>query len=244
MNKPSISKACHALLFPLFLIFAAAVLKTVLSIAAVLVIAMDSNSVFITAYYFINEILSFMLPLLTAILLFTFCRRGMLRLLLPFMLIYQLIFIFCHAVETAFYCQLVFDSFFWWESEDFTFLLGLSLETLGSVLLFGLCALIAYAILPKSNKIQNGELPANNADIRPIKRSILTICAIFLVCAFINECINYTIPTLQDVTSGYSVLLPIDAVYIVFKYLFYVLLAAVGYVLGIKLDRSFEKKLS
>lgn len=244
MNKQTVSKACRALLFPLFLIFATAVLKTILSIAAVLVIAMDPNSIYLSVYYFLNEILSLLLPLLTAVLLFTVCRHGALLILFPFMLIYQLIFVFCHVIETAFYCQLVFDSFFWWESEDVQFLLDLSLETLGSVLLFGCCALIAYALLPKSCKMQNGTLPEEKSASRPVVRSILVICAIFLTGALINECITYTVPTLQDVANGYSVLLPIDAVYIVFKYLFYGILAVIGYFFGIKIDRRFAKKLS
>lgn len=244
MNKQSLLKACRALLFPAFLIFAAALLKTILSITAVLVIAMDSDSIYLTVYYFLNEILSLLLPLLTAVLLFTFCRHGMLSLLLPFMILYELIFVFCHAVETAFYCQLVFDSFFWWESEDFRFLFDLSLESLGAVLLFGGCALIAYAVLPKPYRSAK-DIPSNEEQSkRLISRSILFICAIFLVGAFINECITYTVPTLQDVANGYSVLLPLDAVYIVFKYLFYVLLATVGYLLGIRIDRRFSKKLS
>ncbi len=244
MNKQTILKACRASLFPLFLIFAAAVLKTILSISAVLVIEMDSDSFYLTVYYFLNEILSLLLPLLTAVLLFNFCRHGAIVLLFPFMVAYELIFVFCHAVETAFYCQLVFDSFFWWESEDVEFMLSLSLETFGSVLFFGLCALIAYAALPKKFRTQEIDAPKDSTSERPIARSVLIVCAIFLVGAFVNECIAYTVPTLQDVANGYSVLLPSDAVYIVFKYLFYVLLAGIGYFFGIRIDRHFTKKLS
>jgi hypothetical protein len=240
MNKQTMLKYCRALIFPVFLIFAAAVFKTVLSIAAVLVIALDSDSIYLTVYYFLNEILSLLLPLLTAVLLFTLCRHGALALLLPFMLLYQLIFVFCHVIETSFYCQLVFDSFFWWESEDFMFLIDLSLETLGSVLLFGLCALTAYALVPKAYRTHEKEKDAS----RFIARSLLVICVVFLLGAFLNECFTYTVPILQDVANGYSVLLPIDAVYIVFKYLFYIFLVGIGYFLGIRIDRYYSKKLS
>ena len=147
---------------------------------------------------------------------------------------YQIIFLLFHVIVTAFYCNLFYDSFFWWESEEVSYLYYLSLNTLYEVLILGATALLAYLLYRFAlSKKEHGKYVA-----------IAFICAVFLLGAILKECLTYTIPELQNVKKGYSVLLPIDAVYIVFKYVFYIAISCIGYLFGIKADRHFTKKLS
>ena len=230
-------------LTPCILIVVFAILKTLLSISAVLVAKTSPNSDYSTFYYFANEIISLLLPLMTSLYLFYNLRHRKTRVFIFVISLYFVIFLLCHVITTAFYCQLVFDSLWGWTEDDVIFLFTITRETFFTLVYLIGSALIAYAILPMSYhdaSMSDSFVPTYSVH-HPVSRSILAICVIFGLGAAIREFISYTLPALSNVADGFAPLTLGDAIYIVFKYLFYIAIVTLPYFLSIRRERRISK---
>ena len=225
MNKLFRTPLFRILTVWLALVFLAAVALTLLTLLTVL---NDSMTFIAPVTYYIGEIIGLAIPLLSAMLFFSLARQGHLVALFPCMLLYFAVLTLCHFIESAFFCNYYYGEL-WETNASLPYLLDTSKETLGAVLLFGLSVLAALFIFRRAQSKGKDMQGARN-------RALLTVAAIFFVAAALYECFGYTVPLLRDVIDGFSVLQFKDALYIVFKYLFYLALAGIYLVLGRKID--------
>ena len=222
-------RIARAFLLPCTLITVTILIQTLFSIITVLAVKTTPDSPMATVYYFVDESLSLFLPLSVSILLFTCFRNRLVWPSVTIVLLYLVVSLLAHIITTAFYCQLVFDSLWGWTEQEFVFFFSLTKETLLTMLYILLPACVTFAILPAQATV-----PTGYSLRHPVVRSIFLITAAFLIGAFVQEMVSYTIPALSEIAEGYSTLQVIDAIYIVFKYVFYLALSVIAFVFGVR----------
>ncbi len=234
-KNSAVSKLWTTVRSPLFTgwciaLFLAAVLETVLTVAPPL--SLEEDGIFVTVVYFISEVLSMTIRTLSAMFLFSLICFGTPYVIPCFATAYFLLFFICRLLTTMFFTNFFFDT--WWETGKSGIYLGslLSEDIVSLLLIVGLSFvlfLVLTLFFPERSK--------ENAK-RIVSVSQIVLAAVSLLIALLRELFVYTIPYLSDVSKGDSTLGVPDAVYIVFKYLFYTLCALLLYFIG----RHFHRK--
>ena len=218
-------------------VFLAAVLETCLVVAASFEPSGEGFSV--TVIYFIKELLAMTLPVLSITLLFSLSFYKTPAILLVGAPIYALLFFACRLLTTMFFSNLWYDSL--WEAgvNNEGFLWSLFSGDLLSLLLIIAAALVLTLIFSLWFPDDR-----DNAPTRRIFIALAVVSVAFLAMSYYREIFSFTIPYFESVTNGDTVLHVADAVFIVFKYVFYGVTAFILYLLSKKIcKRSFEKKL-